>query len=80
MICTITIAGNPIINLLFLVLCLNKCIPAIPPIPPPKNTNVNNVDSFILHFPHFALFLSIYIAKNVIKFIGYFEIKYTFLI
>ena len=60
----IRISGNPITNLVFFVLCLNKYIPAIPPIPPPRKTNVNNVDSFILHFPFFAFCLSMYIAKK----------------
>jgi hypothetical protein len=32
----IKIVGNPIVNFIFLVLCLNKYIPATVPIPPPK--------------------------------------------
>jgi len=32
----IKIVGNPIVNFIFLILCLNKYIPATVPIPPPK--------------------------------------------
>ena len=57
----IRMAGNPITNLAFFVLCLNRYIPAIPPSPPPKKTNINKVFSdILLHFPY-------YFGRNVLE-------------
>ena len=68
-ICKIKITGNPTENLNFFVLCLNTYIPAIAPILPPIIASISNVCSAILHFPYFAFFLSINIAKKAIRFI-----------
>ena len=68
-ICKTKITGKPMENLSFLVLCLNVYIPAIAPILPPIIAKTSNVCSGILHFPYLAFRLSIYIARNAIKFI-----------
>lgn len=66
----IKIAGKPITNLIFLVLCLNNCIPSIPSYSSDRNnTNTNKVDSLTLQLPFLAFCLSIYIAINDNKFI-----------
>ena len=65
----IKIAGNPIVNFAFLVLCLNVYIPAIVPIPPPNAVITKSVFSGILHALFLAFHLSIPIAKNPTIFI-----------
>lgn len=63
----IKIVGNPTVNFIFFVLCLNKYIPKIVPIPPPSIVIISRVPSGILQYPFFALYLSIPIAKKPIK-------------
>ena len=65
----ISIVGNPNINLIFCVLCLNVYIPTKQPIEPPNKAISINVFSGILHLPYLAFRLSIYIISTPIKLI-----------
>lgn len=61
-ICNTKIVIIVYVNDLFLLLCLKNFIPRIIPNSPNKNASVNNNFSLTLHFPSFALFLSMYIV------------------
>ena len=69
-ICTISMAGMPITNLLCLVLCLNNRIPINIPKAPKAKAIMNRVFSGVLHLPFRDLFLSEYITKMPYKFIA----------
>lgn len=67
-ICEINIKGNPILNLVCLVLCLKICIPKKAPKPPDIKAEIKSVRSDMRLKPYIALNLSTPIIINVVKF------------